>query len=207
MPGLRGTPAVTMHDVGALDVGVGVGALDGAVEAFDRARLREIERLALRHAFDDVEQHDVAEFLEADEMGERAADHAGADQGDLGARHGDCSPAGMCWAEIAFGRPTGVERRRAASRFARANRAAVLARPKCRTCSSLMRRVRRWLDQDVERGPAGVLGRLGSRRPMTVARAGRRSAVACARQVGLRRASRSGARRCARTGSAPSPAG
>jgi hypothetical protein len=38
--------------------------------------------------FRDVEQDDVAELLEADEMGKRAADHAGADEGDLGARHG-----------------------------------------------------------------------------------------------------------------------
>ena len=32
---------------------------------------------------DDVEHHDIAEFLEADEMGERAADLAGADQCNL----------------------------------------------------------------------------------------------------------------------------
>ena len=47
----------------------------------------EVERLALRHAFDDVEQHDVAELLEADEMSERAADLAGADQRNLVTRH------------------------------------------------------------------------------------------------------------------------
>ena len=59
------------------------------VEAVDRRGLREVERLALRNAFGDVEQHDVAEFLEADEMGERAADLAGADQCNLGTRHGN----------------------------------------------------------------------------------------------------------------------
>ena len=42
-------------DVGAVDVGVGVGAAQLAVEALDRARLGEIERLALRQALDDVE--------------------------------------------------------------------------------------------------------------------------------------------------------
>ena len=47
----------------------------------------EIERLALGDAFGDVEQHDVAELLEADEMGERAADLAGTDQRNLGTRH------------------------------------------------------------------------------------------------------------------------
>ena len=35
------------------------------------------------NAFRDVEEHDVAEFLQADEMGERAADLAGADERDL----------------------------------------------------------------------------------------------------------------------------
>ena len=50
-------------DVGAGDVGIIVGALELRVEAFDRAALREIERLALRHALDDVEQDDVAQFL------------------------------------------------------------------------------------------------------------------------------------------------
>ena len=57
------------------------------VEAVDRRRLGEIERLALRNAFGDVEQHDVAELLEADEMSERAADLAGADQCNLVTRH------------------------------------------------------------------------------------------------------------------------
>ena len=47
----------------------------------------EVERLALRDALGDVEQHDVAEFLESDEMSERAADLAGADQRNLMTRH------------------------------------------------------------------------------------------------------------------------
>ena len=58
------------------------------VEAVDRRGLRDVERLALRNAFGDVEHHDVAEFLQADEMSERAADLTGADQGNLVARHG-----------------------------------------------------------------------------------------------------------------------
>ena len=57
------------------------------VEVVDRRGLRDVERLALRNAFDDVEQHDVAELLEADEVGERAADLAGADQSNLVTRH------------------------------------------------------------------------------------------------------------------------
>ena len=47
---------------------------------------------ALRNAFGDVEHHDVAEFLQADQVGERAADHAGADEGDLAACHVGCFP-------------------------------------------------------------------------------------------------------------------
>ena len=74
-------------DVGAGDRLVGVGAHDLGVEAVDRRGLREVERLALRNAFGDVEQHDVAELLEADEMGERAADLAGTDQRNLVTRH------------------------------------------------------------------------------------------------------------------------
>ena len=87
MPGLRGTPAVTMQTLGAFDIRVGVGALERDIETFDPARLRDIEGFALRHAFRDVEQNDVTELFEADEVGQRAADHACADQRDLGARH------------------------------------------------------------------------------------------------------------------------
>ena len=48
----------------------------------------DVERLALRDAFHDVEHDDVAELLEADEVGEGAADLAGADQRNLLTRHG-----------------------------------------------------------------------------------------------------------------------
>ncbi len=74
-------------DARALDIGVGVRALERAVETFDRSRLRDIERLALRQALGHVEYHHVAELFEPDEVSERAADHATADQRDLGPRH------------------------------------------------------------------------------------------------------------------------
>ena len=74
-------------DVGAGDVGIVVGALERGVEAFDRARFGDVERLALGRAFGNVEQDDVAEFLERGEVGERAADLAGADEGNLGSSH------------------------------------------------------------------------------------------------------------------------
>ncbi len=70
-------------DVGAREVGVVVAALDLDVVSLDGTGGGEIERLALRQALDHVEQRDVAERLERAEVGERAADHASADEGDL----------------------------------------------------------------------------------------------------------------------------
>ncbi len=78
------------HDdhVGAGDVRVVVGALVLGVEAVDRSRFGDVEALALGNAFRDVEQHDVAQFLQADEMGERAADLASTDERNLMTGHG-----------------------------------------------------------------------------------------------------------------------
>src|SRR3546814_7535781 len=73
--------------VGALDGGIAAGAGEPGVVALDRGRLDEIERLALGHAVDDVEENDVAQLLEAGEQRQSAADVAGADQRDLVARH------------------------------------------------------------------------------------------------------------------------
>src|SRR3546814_1453364 len=75
-------------DVGARDVLVIVRAGDLRVEARDRADLRQVERLALRHAFDHVEQDDVAEFLLRGEQRQRPADIPGFDKSDLLASHG-----------------------------------------------------------------------------------------------------------------------
>ena len=58
------------------------------VEIVDRRGLGDVERLALRNALHDVEHHDVTELFEADEVGQRAADLAGADQRNLVTRHG-----------------------------------------------------------------------------------------------------------------------
>ena len=97
MPGLRGEAGRHDADVGAGDVLVGVGAGDAGVEAFDRPRFEQIERLPLRQAFDDVEQHDVAEVLQRAEVRERSADVAGPDEGDLLPCH--CYPS--MWVMIA----------------------------------------------------------------------------------------------------------
>jgi hypothetical protein len=55
-------------DLGVVERLIGIGAGEVRVEAVDRRGLRDIERLALRDAFGDVEHHDVAEFLQADEV-------------------------------------------------------------------------------------------------------------------------------------------
>ena len=104
MPGLRGTPAVTMQTSAPSIALVGVGARHLGVEALDRRRLHEVERLALRHAFGDVEKHDVAELFEPDEMSQGAADLACADQGNLLTRH-----VGEILRERAIGTSCGTE--------------------------------------------------------------------------------------------------
>jgi hypothetical protein len=53
--GLAGDAGRDDDHVGTRDVGIVIGALERGIEAFDGAALGEIERLALRHAFDDVE--------------------------------------------------------------------------------------------------------------------------------------------------------
>jgi hypothetical protein len=58
------------------------------VEAVDRRGLCDVERLALRDAFGDVEHHDVAELFQADEVSQRSTDLTGANQSNLVARHG-----------------------------------------------------------------------------------------------------------------------
>ncbi len=52
-------------DIGAVDRLIFVGAGELGIEAFDRARLGDIEGFALRKALGDVEDDDVAQFLEA----------------------------------------------------------------------------------------------------------------------------------------------
>ena len=75
------------HHVGARDGGIVVRADHLGVETVDRRGLGDVERLALGHAFRDVEQDDVAEFLQSGEMREGAADLSCADERDLAARH------------------------------------------------------------------------------------------------------------------------
>ena len=74
-------------DIRARDGAVVARAGHVAVEAVHRAGLHDVERLARRDAREDIEHHHIAELLEPDQVGERAADIAGADEGDLLAGH------------------------------------------------------------------------------------------------------------------------
>eukprot|EP00657_Telonema_sp_P-1_P000198 TRINITY_DN10345_c0_g1_i1.p1 TRINITY_DN10345_c0_g1~~TRINITY_DN10345_c0_g1_i1.p1 ORF type:complete len:129 (+),score=53.35 TRINITY_DN10345_c0_g1_i1:94-480(+) len=57
------------------------------IEAFDRGRFRDIERLTLGDALNDIEEHHVAEFLQTGEQRQRATDIPSADQRDFVASH------------------------------------------------------------------------------------------------------------------------
>jgi len=103
-PGVLGQQVVAAHarlasqtrghddDVAARGVGVVVRPGDPGVVADDRGRLGEIEGLALRQPFDDVDEHDVGEAGLGDALGRRRADVAGADDRDLVAGHAVGSP-------------------------------------------------------------------------------------------------------------------
>ena len=92
-PRLAGDTCRDDDDIGAGDIGVIIGALEGDIETFDRAALRQIERLALRHAFDNIEQHDITQSLGGGEMRQRATDVASADQRNFVASHGESDPS------------------------------------------------------------------------------------------------------------------
>ena len=88
-PGLARHAGGHDADVGAVHRLVGIGAEIAGIVALDRRRLGDVEGLALGNALGDVEQHDVTEFLEPDQVGQRATDLARADQCNLLARHDD----------------------------------------------------------------------------------------------------------------------
>src|SRR5271166_4790842 len=78
-------------DIGAGNGSVVVGPRDDRVVALDRRALNDVERLALRHAVDHVEEDDVAELLEPGQQCNGAADLPGPDQRDLVACHANAS--------------------------------------------------------------------------------------------------------------------
>ena len=74
-------------DIGARDGRIVVRARIGGVEPVDGRALGDVERLALRRSLGDVEEDDVAQFLQPREMRERAADLPGADERDFPSGH------------------------------------------------------------------------------------------------------------------------
>ena len=68
------------------------------VVADDRRRLGQVERLALRQALHDVDQHDVGQAGLGDSLGGGRADVAGADDGDEGMGHAERTP--FLWAGL-----------------------------------------------------------------------------------------------------------
>ena len=78
------------------DVGIGggrvvVGAGDRDVVAFDGAGLQQVEAFTLRDAFDDVDEHDVAQFFFGGPDGTIRADVTGADDGNFVSHRGSHS--------------------------------------------------------------------------------------------------------------------
>ena len=85
--GLAGHAGRDDHHVRALDRRVILGPDVLGVEAVNGRGLRDVEPLPLRDAFGDVEENDVPEFLQADEVGQRAANLSRADKRDLLSSH------------------------------------------------------------------------------------------------------------------------
>ena len=86
-------------DISACNVGVGIGPGQFGVKTIDGRGFGEIERFALRCAFGNVEQDDIAKLLEPREVGERAADLTSTNQCDFLTRHHlspiNCGRAGL----------------------------------------------------------------------------------------------------------------
>ena len=76
------------HHVRALNRRVILRADVLRVEAVDGRGLGDVEPFALRDAFGDIEEDYVPEFLQANEVGQRAADLSRADERDLLSGHG-----------------------------------------------------------------------------------------------------------------------
>jgi hypothetical protein len=76
------------HHVRALDVRIVLGAAVLGVEPVNGRGLGDVETFALGDAFGDVEEHHVPQFLQADEVGKRPADHSRANERDLLSSHG-----------------------------------------------------------------------------------------------------------------------
>lgn len=88
--GLAGDACGDDAHVSAFDRGIVAGTRQIDVEAFDGRRLGNIETFALGNAVRDVEENDVAQFLQAGEVRQRATNHARTNECDLVTRHFRC---------------------------------------------------------------------------------------------------------------------
>src|SRR5262249_20718170 len=73
---LAGNAGGDNDDVGVGGIGVVVGADDVRVTLLNRHGLKQVETLALRHAFDDVDQNDIGEFFGGNPVSGGSADVA-----------------------------------------------------------------------------------------------------------------------------------
>ena len=81
--GLAGQAARDDDDIRTGVIGGIVRALHIAVEIFQAGRLQHVERLALRHALDDVVQDDIAQFFFRQTLGRGGPDKTSSDNGDF----------------------------------------------------------------------------------------------------------------------------
>ena len=81
-------------DIRASNIGIILGAGQGRVELARRARFRDVECFAFWNALCDVEQNNVAKFLQGCKMRQRAADLSRTDQRNFGSGHRYISE---CW--------------------------------------------------------------------------------------------------------------
>src|SRR5574341_159510 len=97
-PGFAGEAGGDDDDIGVRRLVVPVRADQVRVVAMHRTRLRQIQRLALGDALDDVHEHDVSQLLLDGVLRDGGADVAGADHGDLGTgSHGGSPDSATAW--------------------------------------------------------------------------------------------------------------
>ena len=75
------------HHIGTGNGGIIARADHVRIKPIHRAGLHEVQRLARGNAGEDIEHHDVAKFLETNEVSQSAADITGADQSNFLAGH------------------------------------------------------------------------------------------------------------------------
>ena len=78
-------------NIGAFNGRIGFRAFQIGVKMTDRRALQQVKRLALRNTVDNIENDDIAQFLQTGQMCQRTADLTATDQCDFVTSH-DLSP-------------------------------------------------------------------------------------------------------------------